>query len=126
MRQLIRSVIESELGIIEALPAEVANRVREVYAEFMPVYIEIIRIRDDHPADWQPRKVVPDPDVVEDMLHFTSDYQDLARSFRRINRQVKYLLTIDRQADPHRFERCVQDIISGGRGPSLMDSLVDL
>ena len=125
MQQLIKSVIELELGTIEALPPAVADRVREVYAEFVPVYIEIIRIRDDHPADWQPRKVVPDPDVVEDLLHFTSDYQDLARSFRRINRQVKNLLTIDRQADPHRLERCVQEIISGGQGPSLMDSIVD-
>ena len=125
MQLLIASVIETELGSIDALPAEVTARVREIYEAFLPVYIEMIRIRDGHSTDWQPRKIVPDPAVVEDMRHFFSDYQDLSRSFQRINRQVKHLLTIDRQAEPHRFERCVQDIVSGGQGPSIMDSLVN-
>jgi hypothetical protein len=124
MQQLVAAAIESEIGSIDALPPEVAARLREVYGEFLPVYVEVIRIKQDHPAQWQPPRIDLDPGVVEDMLHFFSDYQDLARSFKQINRQVKNLLKIDRQDDPGRFERCVAEIVSGGQGSALMDSLV--
>jgi hypothetical protein len=124
MQQVVESAIESEIGSLDTLPPEVAVRLRDVYGEFLPAYVEIIRIKEGHPAHWQPARIVPDPGVVEDMLHFFSDYQDIARSFKQINRQVKNLLKIDRQVDPHRFERCVAEIVSGPDGSSLMDSLV--
>ena len=125
LKGIIEGAISSELGSIDALPAEVADRIREIYRAFIPVYIETIRVRDSHPQDWLPQQIVPDPEVVEDLLHFFSDYQELARRFKRINRQVKHMLTIDRQTDPHRFQRCVAEILSDERGPSIMDAIVD-
>ena len=90
----------------------------------MPAYVEIIRVKDNRSAAWQPKEIVLDPEVVADMSHFFSDYQNLAREFQQINRQVKNLLKIDRQTDRQRFDRCVAEIVSDSRGPSLMDSLV--
>ncbi len=124
IRRIIEHAIESEIGQIDTLPPEVVLRVRDVYEAFMPAYVEIIRIKDNHPKDWQPQKVVPDPAVVEDMSHFFSDYQDLARRFKRVSRQAKNLLNINRQADPQRFERCVKEIVSGSDGSSIMRTLV--
>ena len=124
MQRIIDGAIEAAFGNVDALPPEVGARLRDVYREFIPVYLEIIRAKDGHPADWLPQQIVFDPEVVEDMRHFFSDYQDLARSFKRINHQVQNLLKIDRQADPHRFERCVADIVSGSQGAWIMDSIV--
>ena len=120
----IDGAIEAAFGNVDALPPEVGARLRDVYREFVPVYLEIIRAKDGHPADWLPQPIVFDPEVVEDMLHFFSDYQDLTRSFKWINHKVKNLLKIDRQADPQRFERCVAEIVSGSQGSWIMDSIV--
>ena len=125
MQQIIARSIDSAFGRVDGLPTEVADRLRMVYREFIPVYLEIIRLRDSRSKDWLPKVIVPDPEVVEDMLHFFSDYQDLTRRFKRMNRQVKKLLNIDRQADPHRFERCVAEIVSNNRDSSIMDAIVD-
>ena len=123
--RIVEQAIASQVGDIEALPPEVATRLKAVYREFMPAYVEIIRVKEKHSIAWQPQQIVPDPDVVEDMLHFFSDYQNLARRFKQINRQVNNLLKIDRRADRQRFERCVAEIVSGTPDTSLMDSLVD-
>ena len=122
--RVVARAIESQIGSIAALPPEVAVRLKEIYREFVPAYVEIIRIKNKRSAAWQPEEVVLDPEVVADMSHFFSDYQELAREFQQINRQVKNLLKIDRQADRQRFERCVAEIVSGTRGSSLMDSLL--
>ncbi|MDP4858066.1 MAG: hypothetical protein NWR42_11700, partial [Desulfobacterales bacterium] len=89
MQQLIESAIKSEIGDIDQLPHSVAARVRDVYGEFIPVYTEMIRIRENQHRDWRPAILPIDPDMVEDMLHFFSDYQHLTRAFKRLNREVK-------------------------------------
>ena len=124
LQRIVEGAIQSEIGRIDALPREVADLVRNVYGEFMPVYIEMIRTRDNHPQEWQPQVLVIDPEVVDDLQHFFSDYQRLSRRFKQINRQVKNLLKMDRRADPRRFQECVAEILSGGEGLSIMCSLV--
>jgi hypothetical protein len=94
MQRLIDSAIESEIGDIDQLPRSVAARVRDVYGEFIPVYTEMIRIRENRDGDWRPVILPIDPDMVEDMLHFFSDYQHLTRAFKRLNREVKILLAL--------------------------------
>ena len=125
VERIVEQAIASQVGDIEALPPEVATRMKAVYREFMSAYVEIIRVKEKRSTAWQPQQIVPDPDVVEDMLHFFSDYQNLARRFKQINRQVNNLLKIDRRADRQRFERCVAEIVSGTPDTSLMESLVD-
>jgi hypothetical protein len=63
--------------------------------------------------------------MVEDMLHFFSDYQHLTRTFKRLNREVKILLALDRHREPHRYDEWVENIVSGGDQRSLMNSILE-
>ena len=125
MQQLIEGAIKSEIGDIDQLPHSVADRVRDVYGEFIPVYTEMIRIRENQHRDWRPAILPIDPDMVENMLHFFSDYQHLTRAFKRLNREVKTLMAMDRQSEPHRFDEWVENIVSGGDQRSLMNSILE-
>lgn len=124
MQQLIESAIKSEIGDIDQLPHSVAARVRNVYGEFIPVYTEMIRIRENQHRDWRPAILPIDPDMVEDMLHFFSDYQHLTRAFKRLNREVKILMAMDRNREPHRYDEWAENIVSGGDRRSLMNSIL--
>jgi hypothetical protein len=124
MQQLIESAIKSEIGDIDQLPHSVAARVRDVYGEFIPVYTEMIRIRENQHRDWRPAILPIDPDMVEDMLHFFSDYQHLTRAFKRLNREVKILMAMDRNREPHRYDEWAENIVSGGDRRSLMNSIL--
>jgi len=125
MQQLIESAIKSEIGDIDQLPHSVAARVRDVYGEFIPVYTEMIRIRENQHRDWRPEILPIDPDMVENMLHFFSDYQHLTRAFKRLNREVKILLALDRHSEPHRYDELAESIVSGGDRRSLMKSIIE-
>ena len=125
MQQLIERAIKSEIGNIDQLPDAVAARVRDVYGEFMPVYTEMIRIKGNQHGDRRPAILPIDPDMVEDMLHFFSDYQHLTRAFKRLNREVKTLLALDRHSEPHRYDELAESIVSGGDRRSLMQSIIE-
>ncbi len=125
LNTIIDKAIAAEIGDIEALPPEVSKRTREVYGEFIPIYAEMVRIKNDHPIDWQPETITIDPEVLKGMLHFFSDYQHLTRRFQQINRQVKHLLTLDRHKEAHRYDECVAEIVSGKQGSSLMQSIIN-
>jgi hypothetical protein len=125
MQQLIESAIKSEIGDIDQLPRSVAARVRDVYGEFMPIYTEMIRIRGNQDRDRRPAILPIDPVMVEDMLHFFSDYQHLTRAFKRLNREVKTLLAMDRHRVPHRYDELTESILSGGDRRSLMKSILE-
>lgn len=125
IQQLIERAIKSEIGDIDQLPHAVAARVRDVYAEFMPVYTEMIRIRANQHRDRRPAILPIDPDMVEDMLHFFSDYQHLTRAFKRLNREVKTLLALDSQHEPHRYDELADSIVSGADRRSLMQSILE-
>jgi hypothetical protein len=125
MQGQIESMIKSEIGDIEHLPQQVVARIRDVYTGFVPVYVEMIRIKENHPIDWQPTNLKADAEMVEDMLHFFSDYQHITRAFKRLNRQVKCLLTMDRQEDPQRYDEWAEIIVSGNKKRSLMNSIIE-
>jgi hypothetical protein len=124
LAKVIDGAIAAEIGRIDALPGEAADRLLEVYRAFMPVYIEMVRLRDERPRGWQPETVHIDVEMVEDLLHFFSDYQHIARRFKRVNRQVKLLLAMDREKEGRRYEECLEKIVSGKAVPPIMNSLV--
>ncbi len=124
IQQLTKIAITSEIGAIDHLPQEVIERIWNIYQDFIPVYLEMIRIRDNHPADWRPTNLSIDTEMVEDMLHFFSDYQHITRAFKRLNRQVKILSTLDRKSDQRRYEEWMNKILSGERSDSLFDSII--
>jgi hypothetical protein len=112
IQQLIKSAIKSEIGDM-------------VYGEFIPVYTEMIRIKGNQDRDRRPAILPIDPDMVEDMLHFFSDYQHLTRAFKRLNREVKILLALDRHSEPHRYDELAESIVSDGDRRSLMKSILE-
>jgi len=125
MQQLVERAIKSEIGDIDQLPDAVAARVRDLYGEFIPVYTEMIRIKGNQHPDRRPAILPIDPDMVEDMLHFFSDYQHLTRAFKRLNRELKTLLALDRHSEPHRYDELAESIVSGGDRRSLMKSIIE-
>jgi len=54
-----------------------------------------------------------------------SDYQHLTRAFKRLNREVKILLALDRHSEPHRYDELAERIVSGGDRRSLMKSILE-
>ena len=124
MKATVRRAIASELGDIEALPPDVVRRVNEVYDAFIPIYVEVLRLKEKRPADWLPEDIALDPEVVDGLMHFFSDCQRIARRFQRVNRQVKHLLTIDPRTDAGRFAQCASRIVSEPQEESILSSLV--
>ena len=123
--RVIETAIASTLGSIDTLPDNVVVKLREVYREFIPAYLEMIRIRDNRPKKWQPDTLVIESDVVDGMGHFYSDYQHVARRFQEINRQAKQLMALNREDDVHRYDALVEQIITGRREMSVMSSLLN-
>ena len=125
LQRIVEGAIESEIGDIDSLPPKVVARVREVYRAFLSGYVEMIRLRDNHPEGWQPERIAIEPEMVEEMLHFFSDYQHLTRDFKEINQKVQYLLKLNREDDPIHFDQCVEEIVSGTKRAPNLSSLVD-
>jgi hypothetical protein len=124
---MVQSALESEFGSAEALPAGVLRRLRAVYREFLPIYLEMIRLKEHRPAGWQPEMIAVDPAMVAELQHFFSDYQHIARRFQGVRRQVKTLMSIDRQTEARRFDQCARRIVSGAADPetSILSSLLE-
>ena len=124
VNHLTRLAIHATFGTIDRLPQNVIERIIDVYSEFIPVYIEMVRIKDNHPRDWQPGEFSIDPEIVEDMLHFFSDYQHITRNFTRLNNQVKTLMALDMQSDRGLYGEWVKKIVHGQDEHRLMDSIL--
>ena len=124
LEKAIEAAIESELGDVDALPPEVFTRVRAIYRKFMPAYIEMMRLQKNHPKGWRPDSVDIDPDLVEDLLHFFSDYQHVAREFKQINRQVRQLLKLNPEKEARQYGETVDKIVSGREETPILASLV--
>ncbi len=125
LQRIVEGAIESEIGDIDSLPPKVVARIREVYRAFLSGYVEMIRLRDNHPEGWQPERIAIEPEMVEEMLHIFSDYQHLTRDFKEINQKVRYLLKLNREDDPRHFDQFVEDIVSGAEQSPSMSSLLD-
>jgi Lhr-like helicase len=125
MNQLIKNIIKSEIGATEKLPLEAMNRIKEVYSRFIPAYVEIMRVKGGHPPSWRPETLTIDAEIVEDMMHFFSDYQHIAREFKAINHKVIALLGMDRRKNPKKYNEWLNHIISGTSKKKILSSIVE-
>jgi hypothetical protein len=119
MRLLSEKAAIHKFGTLDDLPAQVRNKLLEVYDQFVPVYLEIIRIRDNHSSEWRPDDIEVDPEVVEEMRHFFSDYQTLTNDFIRINRRIFSLKAIDPDKEPYRYRAAADAVV--GKASSTAD-----
>ena len=110
-KELCRIAINSELGNLSDLPEELASRIRLVYQEFVPAYLDMLRQKDRKPDGWFPDKWSLDVGLLDDMRHFFSDHQFITRKFVFLNTGVRRLRKINKQEQPNRYKEAVDRLL---------------
>ena len=113
IRAMVTRAIEYRLGDIATLPDEAQLRIREVYTACYSAYLRILNIKADSADMEQVCRGALDPDAVEYMQHFFSDYQTIYREFTALNRHAQALQQTDRGQDPAQFQELLQVLLSG-------------
>ena len=111
LETLCRSAIKQNLGDLSGLPDELVDCVFRVYGEFMTCYLNVLRQKEDRPADWIPPTVRIDAELTDQMRHFFSDYQHIAREFNRLNLKMDRLQEIDKDSQGKLYQHTIDDIL---------------
>jgi len=111
--EFLSKAIEHHIGDIRNIPAIAQGEIRRVYRDFFSAYHKIamqgpMRTNADFLKDYR-----LNPEVIEYMQHFFSDYQVLHRKFKLLNRNAGALLKIDRDADPEAFREQLDLLLAG-------------
>jgi len=106
-----RSAIKQNLGDLSGLPNELVDCVFRVYGEFMTCYLNVLRQKEDRPADWIPPTVSIDAELTDQMRHFFSDYQHITRDFYKLNQDMNRLQAIDRDSHLELYQLAIDEII---------------
>jgi hypothetical protein len=109
---IVTEAIASILGDVSELPEAARARIRDIYTAFFSAYLDIARLKgfQRFAALRDPRKL--DPEIVEYMRHFFSDYQHIYREFNELNRRVVALLEMDRERFPARFRQQAEQLVA--------------
>ena len=113
IERLCNQAIERRLGDISGLPQELVAYVLKVYREFIASYLNMLRQKENKPADWTPESLVIESELTDGMRHFFSDYQHIAREFNLLNQEMDRLLKIDKESQPHLFRHTIEEILQG-------------
>ena len=111
MNNLCEAAIRRRLGDISGLPEELAEYVVKVYREFVVSYLNILRQKENKPADWMPDTLVFDTELTNGMKHFFSDYQHITKEFYRLNQKIDRLYEIDKDRQPNLYLHMIDDIL---------------
>ncbi len=111
MEKIRQRAIQKQLGDISTLPEELAGYVRQIYSEFIAIYLSLLRQKQDKPADWFPQTWSIDPELADDMRHFFSDYQHITKKFFILNAKLDRLKEIDRERQPNLYRHAIEDIL---------------
>jgi len=111
LEKLCNAAIERRLGDISGLPKELVAYVLKVYREFISSYLNILRQSEKKPADWVPETLFIDAELTDDMRHFFSDYQHIAREFNRLNQKMGRLQEIDKNRQGNLYQHTIDDIL---------------
>ena len=108
---LCRTAINENLGDISTLPAELLNCVFNVYREFMTCYLNILRQKENRPADWIPATVTIDAGLTDQMRHFFSDYQHITKRFYKLNQDMERLGAMDKGRHLKLYQFTIEEIL---------------
>ena len=111
LEKLCSAAIDRRLGDISGLPLELMEYVSQVYREFIASYLNILRQRDNKPADWVPDSLIIEAEVSDGMRHFFSDYQHITREFYKLNQKMDRLQQIDQNSQQHLFQHAIDEIL---------------
>jgi len=111
LEKLCNAAIQQRLGDGSRLPQELVEFILNVYREFISSYLNLLRQRENKPADWIPERLSIDSDLQDGMRHFFSDYQHITREFQRINQQMDRLQKIDPDRQPRLYRHAIDEIL---------------
>ena len=113
LEKFCNTAIERRLGDISGLPKELVTYIRKIYHEFIAGYLNMLRQRENKPADWSPETLLIDSELADGMRHFFSDYQHITREFNRLNQKMDRLLDIDKSKQSNLYQHTIDDILQG-------------
>ena len=111
IEKLCNQAIERRFGDISGLPEKLVEYVWLVYREFISSYLNILRQSEKKPADWVPETLFIDAELTDDMRHFFSDYQHIAREFNRLNLKMDRLQEIDKDSQGNLYQHTIENIL---------------
>ena len=115
IQPLCEAIIAKRLGDISILPDKLVKHVFLVYGDFIAAYLNVLRQKEGKPRDWFPESLSIDPVWGDEMRHFFSDYQHIAKAFLTLNKQIDELREIDKDKQPNLYEHAVAGILSHER-----------
>lgn len=119
LEKFCNTAIERRLGDISRLPKELVAYVWKVYRDFISGYLNLLRQRENKPADWMPETLSIDAELINEMRHFFSDYQHITQAFYRLNRKMDQLQDIDQDSQATLYQHTLDDFLRqvnvGGR-----------
>ena len=113
LNALISRAINVRLGNIDTLPVVAQSKIRETYTAFYTAYTRILGLKQ-RPENLEGLyRGEFDPEIIEYMQHFFSDYQNIYRQFTALNQHARALLQTDPDKSPTRFQELLQVLVSG-------------
>jgi hypothetical protein len=116
LEKFCNDTIEQQLGDISELPKELIVSVRQIYHDFITGYLNLLRQRENKPADWMPETFFIDSELADGMWHFFSDYQHIAKAFYRLNQKMGQLRKIDKDKQVNLYQDTIDDILRQSTG----------
>jgi hypothetical protein len=109
---LISEAVVKRLGDIRKLPESAQKRILRVYKSFFNAYLDICSLkgRSPVPGQWDPTRL--DPEILEYMRHFFSDYQHILREWYTLERHADALMQIDPETSPAAFDNRLAFLVS--------------
>ena len=112
IQQFCEDIITKRLGDISNLPERLVKYVIHVYGDFIAAYLNVLRQKEGKPRDWFPESLSIDPALGDEMRHFFSDYQHIAKAYLTLNKQMDELRKIDKDKQPNLYEHTVASILT--------------
>ena len=112
IQRFCEAIIAKRLGDISNLPERLVKYVIHVYCDFIAAYLNVLRQKEGKQLDWFPESLSIDPALGDEMRHFFSDYQHIAKAFLTLNKQMDELREIDKDKQPNLYEHMVASILS--------------
>jgi hypothetical protein len=110
--RMCAAIIARRLGEISDLPEALTTFVFRIYREFITSYLNLLRQKEGQPQDWFPESLSIDPALIDDMRHFFSDHQHIAKAFLDLNQKMDKLREIDKGKQPNLYQHRVARILN--------------
>ena len=111
IQRFCEAIIAKRLGDTSTLPNRLVKHVFQVYGDFIAAYLNVLRQKEGKPREWFPESLSIDPALGDEMRHFFSDYQHIAKAFLTLNKQMDELRKIDKDKQPNLYEHTVDSIL---------------